>query len=96
MPYQDLKDKAKAIRNLILDMCVGAGTGHVSSSFSCVEILVALYYGKILRYDLGRPQWPDRDRFILSKGQASPLLYAVLADLGFFEKKALAKFCGKT
>jgi transketolase len=89
----ELKKKAKNIRSLILEMCVGAGTGHVSSSFSCVEILVALYYGKILRYDLARPQWPGRDRFILSKGQASPLLYAVLADLGFFAKSQLSKFC---
>lgn len=85
--------KANQIRNLVLDMCVKAGTGHVTSSFSSTEILVALYYAGILRYDASRPNWKDRDRFILSKGQASPLLYAVLADLGFFPKKELGRFC---
>lgn len=87
-----LEKKANYIRNLVLDMCVKAGTGHVTSSFSCVELLVALHYGKILRYKPDDPKWDARDRFILSKGQASPLLYAVLADLGFFPKKELKKF----
>lgn len=88
-----LKKKANHIRNLILDMCVKAETGHVTSSFSAVEVVVALYYGGILRYDPSNPNWDGRDRFILSKGQASPLLYAVLADLGFFPKSELGKFC---
>jgi len=88
-----LKKKAGYIRNLILDMCIKAGTGHVTSSFSCVEILAALYYGRILRYDVSFPEWEGRDRFILSKGQASPLLYAILADVGFFAKNKLVRFC---
>jgi len=88
-----LEKKANYIRNLILDMCVQAGTGHVTSSFSSVEVLVALYYGGILRYDASHPGWDKRDRFILSKGQASPLLYAILADLGFFPTDELNKFC---
>lgn len=88
-----LERKANHIRNLILDMCVQAKTGHVTSSFSAVEILVALYHGKLLRYDVANPDWEDRDRFILSKGQASPLLYSVLADIGYFPDKALGKFC---
>ena len=45
---------------------------------------MALYFGGILRYDPKNPHWPDRDRFILSKGHAAPLLYAVLAEAGFF------------
>lgn len=89
----ELKQKANYIRNLILDMCVRAGTGHVTSSFSAVEILVALYYGGILRYHPKNPKWEERDRFILSKGQASPLIYAILADLGFFPKGELDRFC---
>jgi len=89
----ELEKKANYIRNQILDMCVKAGTGHVTSSFSCTEILIALYYGEILRYDASNPTWEDRDRFILSKGQASPILYAILADLGFFPKRELDKFC---
>jgi transketolase len=88
-----LKKKAHQIRNMILDMCVKAGTGHVTSSFSCVEIFVALYYGGFLLYDPKNPEWENRDRFILSKGQASPLMYVVLADLGFFSKAELDKFC---
>jgi transketolase len=89
----NLEQKSNQIRRQILDMCVQAKTGHVTSSFSCTEILVALYHGGILRYDTKKPDWEIRDRFILSKGQASPLLYVVLADLGFFPKSALNKFC---
>lgn len=88
-----LEKKANYIRNQILDMCVQAGTGHVTSSFSCTEILVALYYGGILHYDVCKPKWEDRDRFILSKGQASPALYAILGDLGFFPSERTCKFC---
>lgn len=89
----ELEKKANYIRNQVLDMCVRAGTGHVTSSFSCTEILVALYYGRILRYDASNPKLEDRDRFILSKGHASPLLYAILADLGFFPESEIWKFC---
>lgn len=89
----ELEEKAHYMRNQTLDMCVRAGTGHVTSSFSCTEILVALYYGGILRYDASNPKWDGRDRFILSKGHASVLLYPVLADLGFFPETELDKFC---
>jgi transketolase len=90
-----LREKSREIRQIVLDTCVKAGTGHVTSSLSATDILVALYYGDILRHDPKRPDWPDRDRFFLSKGQASPLLYAVLADRGFFPKSALQKFAQK-
>ena len=89
----DLKKKALHIRHLILDMCICAGTGHVTSSFSCTELLVALYYTGIMKYDPSNPEWEERDRFILSKGQASPLLYAILADLGYFPESKLCRFC---
>lgn len=89
----ELEKKANYIRNQVLDMCVKAGTGHVTSSFSCAEILVALYYGEILRYDASNPEWENRDRFILSKGHASPILYAILADLGFFSESEISRFC---
>jgi transketolase len=92
---QQLEAKAWEIRELVLDTCVRAKTGHVTSSFSSAEIMVALYHGHVLRYDAKRPQWEGRDRFILSKGQASPLLYAVLADIGFFPKDELKRFCAK-
>ncbi len=88
----ELKKKAKYIRNQILDMCVRAGTGHVNSSFSCTEIMVALYYGGVLRFDPKNPEQEDRDRFILSKGQSSVILYPILADLGFFPEDELNRF----
>ncbi|CAB5093734.1 Transketolase, N-terminal section (EC [Olavius algarvensis associated proteobacterium Delta 3] len=88
-----LTKKALQIRQDVLNMCCGAGTGHVTSSFSSIEILVALYYGGILRYDVANPGWPDRDRFIMSKGQASVLLYPILADLGYFPKEDTERFC---
>jgi transketolase len=90
--FSDLEKHARYLRNQVLDMCIKAGTGHVTSSFSCVEILVALYYGGILRFDASNPKWDGRDRFILSKGQASPILYALLADLEFFSSDAIWKF----
>ncbi len=89
----ELEKKANYIRRETLDMCVRAGTGHVTSSFSCADILVALYYGEILRYDTSNPRREDRDRFILSKGQASPILYVILADLGFFPQSEISRFC---
>lgn len=90
--FIDLARKSNHIRNLILDMCEKAGTGHVNSSYSCIELLVALYHGKILEFDPKNPKWENRDRFILSKGQASPGLYTVLADLGFFPLEELDHF----
>jgi transketolase len=73
-------------------MCVKAGTGHVTSSFSCAELLVGLYYGGILKFDPENPKWEGRDRLIISKGQASVILYPILADLGFFPEKELKHF----
>ena len=87
-----LEKKARQIRRMVLDMCVKAGTGHVNSSFSCTEILIALYYGGFLRHDPKNPKSPARDRFVLSKGQASPILYTILADLGYFSVKELELF----
>lgn len=90
-----LEAKAKEIRNLLLDMCAKAKTGHVTSSFSCAEIMVSLYYGGVMNIDPQNPEWPERDRFILSKGQASVILYPILADLGFFPREHLDKFAQK-
>jgi len=84
-----LKDKARQLRLDILEMTTKAGSGHPSSSFSAVEILTALYFGGILRYRPADPWWPERDRFIMSKGHAAPLLYAVLAHAGYFARQEL-------
>ena len=89
MDLQALKEKARSLRLDILDMTTRAGSGHPSSSFSSVEIVTALYFGGILRYRSDDPHWPERDRFIMSKGHAAPLLYAALADAGYFCREEL-------
>jgi len=86
---QALKQKAHQMRLDILEMTTKAGSGHVSSSYSSVEIVLALFYGGVLRYRPAEPWWPARDRFIMSKGHAAPLLYAMLADAGYFDRDLL-------
>ncbi|MER8829558.1 transketolase [Mesorhizobium sp. M0938] len=86
-----LADRAKFIRLETLRLTRIAGAGHYSSTFSAAELFAALYYTH-LRYDPGKPKWPDRDRFVLSKGHAAIGLYPVLADLGFFDPKLLDNF----
>jgi len=79
----EMKAVAKRIRRHIITMTGKAGSGHPGGSLSAVEILTTLYF-KVLRHKPLDPQWPDRDRFILSKGHAAPLLYATLAECGYF------------
>jgi len=86
------KEKANWLRKKVLEMAVGAGAGHIAPSFSCVEILISLYYGGFLHVDGKNPDWSERDRFILSKGHAAPALYAILADKGFFPLSDLDYF----
>jgi transketolase len=85
----DLLARAKAVRKEIITSTTTAGSGHPTSSLSGVEIAVALYFGDILRHDPKNPTWPQRDRFILSKGHAAPLLYAALAEAGYFPRDLL-------
>ncbi len=84
-----LQDKARALRLDILEATTRAGSGHPSSSWSAVEIVTTLYFGGVLRYRPDEPDWPARDRFIMSKGHAAPLLYAALAHAGYFGREAL-------
>ena len=86
-----LKVKAREIRRAILTMIHRANSGHPGGSLSAVEIVVALYY-HLMRHDPRDPRRPDRDRFILSKGHCAPVLYAVLADCGYFPKEDLETF----
>jgi transketolase len=86
-----LTDLARQLRLDILDTTTRAGSGHPSSSFSSVEILTALFFGGILRYRSHEPWWEERDRFIMSKGHAAPLLYPVLARAGYFERDLIWK-----
>lgn len=91
MDKEALKDIARELRLEILEMTTRAGSGHPSSSWSAVEILTALYFGGVLRYDPADPWAEDRDRFIMSKGHAAPLLYAALAQAGYFSKDELVR-----
>jgi transketolase len=79
----ELKEMAKKLRRHIITMTARAGSGHPGGSLSAADIITALYF-KILRHNPENPQWSDRDRFILSKGHAAPILYAALAETGYF------------
>jgi transketolase len=78
-----LKERADWVRLESIRLIAIAKSGHYSSTFSCAEILAVLYY-HALRVDPANPDWPDRDRFVMSKGHAAVGLYPILADLGFY------------
>lgn len=86
-----LAERAKFIRLETVRLARIAGAGHYSSTFSCAELLAALYYAH-LRFNPAEPKWPERDRFVLSKGHVAIGLYPVLADLGFFDKHMLDNY----
>jgi transketolase len=90
----ELRLRAVRIRRHILEMLYESQSGHPGGSLSAVEIVTALYFGGHLRYDPQHPDWPDRDRFILSKGHGVPVQYAAMAEAGYFpvsELKTLRK-----
>jgi transketolase len=84
----ELEMLAKKVRRHIVSMIGKAGSGHPGGSLSAVEIVTALWF-KVMRHKPQDPCWPDRDRFVLSKGHAAPLLYAVLAECGYFPVEEL-------
>jgi len=86
-----LRSKAAQIRCSIVEMVHRAQSGHVGGSLGAADLLVALYY-HVMRHDPGNPRWPQRDRFILSKGHCTPVLYAILADCGYFPVEDLQGF----
>jgi len=83
-----LKEIARNTRRLILESLAEAGSGHPGGSLSAVELLVTLYF-HVMHHDPKNPRWEDRDRFFLSKGHAAPLLYAMLAQCGYFPTQEL-------
>ncbi|AQS60313.1 transketolase [Desulforamulus ferrireducens] len=90
---QNLEERAKAIRRHIITMLGEAGSGHPGGSLSAADIISVLYFDT-MKLDPEQPNWPDRDRFVLSKGHAAPVLYAALAERGYFpveELKTLRK-----
>jgi transketolase len=89
MTIDELKKMAGIIRCDIIEMICTAGAGHPGGSLSATDVVTALYF-RLMRIDPKNPGWPDRDRFILSKGHACPVWYAALAERGYFDKKHLA------
>jgi transketolase len=85
----NLSELTKQLRADIIRMITAAGSGHPGGSLSVIDILTVLY-AKHLRHDPKRPDWPGRDRLILSKGHACPALYAVMAHEGYFPKEELS------
>jgi len=85
---QQLENKARQIRRLIVEMIAAAGSGHPGGSLSSTDLVTALFYS-VLKHDPKNPKDPDRDRFHMSKGHCCPLWYAILADRGFFPKEKL-------
>ena len=79
----ELQAHAKALRRDVVNMLAGAGSGHPGGSLSCADIVAALYF-HVMRHDPERPAWPDRDRFLMSKGHCAPSWYAALSRAGYF------------
>ena len=89
---QEVKDICVQIRKDIINMVYDAGSGHPGGSLSGVEIMAALYFTDLFRCDTMNPDWKERDRFVLSKSHASPLIYSVLCRKGFFREEELKTF----
>jgi transketolase len=87
----DIARQAQRLRIDVLEMVCRAASGHLGGPYSAAEIMAALYFHH-LRVDPSRPDWPERDRFLLSKGHAAPVLYATLARRGFFPVDELETF----
>lgn len=86
--HKGLNEITRTIRKDIISMIHGAKSGHPGGSLSAVEILTALYFDE-MNVDPTNPKMEDRDRFVLSKGHAAPVLYATLAHKGYFDKEEL-------
>src|SRR5436190_11169365 len=89
LSLEELQELCKQVRRDIVEMTAAAKSGHPGGSLSAVEILVTLFFGGGMRHDPKNPKWADRDRFILSKGHACPVLYSVLAESGYTPKDQL-------
>lgn len=87
----ELQNKAVDIRKKIVELSATAGGGHLGGSLSMVEVMVALYY-HVMKYDPGNPDWPERDRFVMSKGHGALGLCPVLADVGYYPEELMCDF----
>ncbi|MDH4028016.1 MAG: transketolase [Nitrospirota bacterium] len=85
---RELEEIAKTIRINILHMLTISGSGHTGGSLSAADVATAIYFSK-MKFDPQNPSWKDRDRFIMSKGHAAPLIYAIMAEAGYFPKETI-------
>ena len=94
MSEENLKKIAKKIRLNVLKtaMKTGGKGSHLGGTFSCVELLVAIYYGNIINFDFKNPEWKERDRVLVGKGHAHLALYHIWSDLGLISKKILNSY----
>lgn len=88
---EELRSVARRVRRHIIRMTAAANSGHPGGSLSAADIITSIYF-RLLRHDSANPLWPDRDRFIMSKGHATPVLYAVMAEAGYFPVAELDTF----
>ena len=96
LTVEELKRAANALRQDIIKMLVSSKSGHPGGSLSAAEIVTTLFFQE-MRIDPQNPAWPERDRFVLSKGHAAPVLYSALAAKGYFPREELQglRSCGR-
>jgi transketolase len=85
---EQLKEISKKIRINVLHMLTLSGSGHTGGSLSATDIATAIYFSK-MKFDPANPKWDERDRFIMSKGHAAPLIYALMAEAGYFPMETI-------
>ncbi|MFH1602220.1 MAG: transketolase [Candidatus Shapirobacteria bacterium] len=90
LPISQLERLSIKLRRKVITSLYQAGSGHPAGSLSSIDILIALYFGGILKYQAQDPGWLERDRFLLSAGHYCPALYTVLAEAGFFPEQELS------
>lgn len=88
---EHLQELTRKLRVDVLNMIYEAQSGHPGSSFSCIDIIASIW-SMVMRHDSSKPDWPDRDRFVLSKGHAAPALYAVLMHEGYIPYEEIHTF----
>jgi transketolase len=88
---RDLEIQAARARQLMLEAVIKAGLGHLGGSYSEVDVLIALYF-RVMKVDPADPKWPDRDRFVLSKGHGAVGLFSTLCLRGFFSRDVMMTF----
>ena len=89
---KDLIEKSKWLRKEIFEMVIKVGQGHIASALSQTEIVLSLFYGGIMNYKVGNPNYPDRDKLIISKGHSAMGIYPILADIGYIAHDELSKY----